>query len=98
MRSLPSQEFILDKVYELLLDPRWVLRTDPTPLLRCILTDSPISLRHATASYRNLLRQAMTVASDLRLSVLDNGRLGREDIMTIQRDSSGWQASASSTQ
>ena len=91
MRSLPSQEFILDKVCDLLLDSRWVPRMDPTPLLRCILTDFPISLRHTTASYRNLPRRAMTAASDL--SVLDNEAREREEITTIQGDSSGWQAS-----
>jgi len=67
-----SWEFILDKFYELLVDTCWVPDMDPTPLPRCILTDFPIGVRNAVASYRYMLRQVMMATPDLCTLIIED--------------------------
>jgi hypothetical protein len=67
-----SQEFVLDNVSELLADPCWVPDMDPTPLPHYILTNFPISVRNAVASYRYVLRQAMMAAPDLSTLIIED--------------------------
>jgi hypothetical protein len=74
-----SREFILDKVFMLLADPRCVLGMDLAPLTHCILTDLPTRLRNAVATYSHWLCEATMAAPKLGSSLEGWDEEARDD-------------------